>query len=657
MVFIGRALSLFVVPIRSDRLPPRPVDYDPNPMLDVRTELIRAIQAILAEWGIETQVEALVEPSARPEFGDFSTPVPLRAARALRRPPMAIAGELRERLEGLRLPFATAWTASPPGYVNCHLDESVWAPAVIEQALGLDPSVPLLAAGTPPPQGRTLVEHTATNPNKAAHVGHLRNACIGDTVVRILRRLGHEVEVQNYIDDTGVQVADVAVGLRHLGIEAGPGEPFDQYCSRVYVEVGRRYEVEPDLLERRRQTLREIEAGDNDTARFVKDIASRIVDCHLATMRRFDIAYDLLTWESDIIAFGFWAQAFDLLRETKSIVFVTEGRHAGCWVMPSDGPEADDDEAKVLVKSDGVATYTAKDIAYQLWKFGLLGRDFRYRRWRAGDPGSPATTTADEGTLPSASFGHASRVINVIDARQAYPQQVVKRGLARTGHPREAERSIHLAYEVVALSPAAAGILGVPVDDGKGSYAFSGRRGIEVRADSLLDRALERVAEKADTAEIAASLAAGAVRYYLEKFSLTQIIGFDFDEALRTTGDTGVYLMYTHARAAGILRKVEASPGPAAVPPLEEVERGLLHAIDAYRDALAEAGAGLSPSTLCTYAFGLASTLTDFYEHTDAIVRERDPVRRAFRRQLVAATRATLADALWCLGMAAPDRV
>ena len=626
-------------------------------MLDVRTDLIGAIRTILAEWGIEAQVEAIVDPSARPEFGDFSTPVPLRAARALRRPPMDIAGELRERLEALDLPFAGAWTASPPGYVNCRLDETVWAPAVIEQALSLDPATPLVVAGAPTQAGRTLVEHTATNPNKAAHVGHLRNACLGDTVVRILRRIGREVEVQNYIDDTGVQVADVIVGLRHLGLEPEPDEPFDQYCSRVYVEVGGRYEVDSSLLELRRQTLREIEAGDNDTARFVKNVASRVVDCHLATMRRFDIVYDLLSWESDIIAFGFWSQAFDLLRETAAMVFVTEGRHAGCWVMPSEDTEADDDEAKVLVKSDGVATYTAKDIAYQLWKFGLLGRDFRYRRWHAEDPSSPATTTADEGTLPSTSFGHASQVINVIDARQAYPQQVVKRGLARTGHPREAEQSIHLAYEVVALSPAAAGILGVPVDEGKGSYAFSGRRGIEVRADSLLDRALERVAEKAETAEVATRLAAGAVRYYLEKFSLTQIIAFDFDEALRTTCDTGVYLMYTHARAAGILRKVEAAPGPVRVPKLEGVERRLLRALDGYRHALAEAGAGLSPSTLCTYAFGLASTLTDFYEHTDAIVREQDPVRRAFRRQLVAATRATLADSLGCLGMAAPDRV
>jgi arginyl-tRNA synthetase len=627
-------------------------------MLDVRSELTRALRSALDELGVGDEVEALVERSARPEFGDLSTPAPLRAARVLRRAPMDIARDLRDRLEALRLGFVTAWTVSPPGYVNCRLDGSAWAAAVIDQALELDPATPLVIPGDAAPSGRTLVEHTATNPNKAAHVGHLRNACIGDSVARILRRLGHEVEVQNYIDDTGVQVADVAVGLRHLGIEQAADEPFDHYCSRVYVEVGRRYETDPDLVELRRRTLREIEAGDGETARFVKELASRVVDRHLATMRRFDIGYDLLTWESDIIALGFWSRAFDLLRETGSIVRVTEGRHSGCWVMPSEGEDADDDDAKVLVKSDGVATYTAKDIAYQLWKFGLLGRDFRYRRWHPDDPTSPATTTTGEAELPAAGFGRAARVINVIDARQAYPQQVVRRGLARTGHEREAEQSIHLAYEVVALSPAAAEALGIPLEEGRREYALSGRKGIEVRADDLLDKALERVSEKAANQETAAMLAAGAVRYYLEKFTLSQIIAFDFDDALRVTGDTGIYLMYSHARAAGIMRKVAAdAPGPLPVPELGAEERALLHELDGYRHALAEAGAGLSPSTLCTYAFGLASALTDFYEHTEAIVREQDPVRRAFRRRLVAATRATLRDCLSCLGMPAPERV
>jgi len=258
-------------------------------MLDVRGELEAAVAAILSQWDILDRVEAIVEPSGRPDFGDFSTPVPLRATRIRRLPPMTIAAEMRERLEAARLPFVRTWTVSAPGYVNCTLDEAVWAPAVLDAALALDASVPLPHHDDRTGGGRVLVEHTATNPNKAAHVGHLRNACIGDTVVRILRRLGHEVEVQDYIDDTGVQVADVAVGLRHLGLERRPGEGFDQFCSRVYVEVGRRSESDPGLIQMRQATLHDIEAGDNDTARFVKDLAAQIVNCHLRTMARFDI--------------------------------------------------------------------------------------------------------------------------------------------------------------------------------------------------------------------------------------------------------------------------------------------------------------------------------------------------------------------------------
>ena len=631
-------------------------------MLDVRTELAQAIRSALDAQGVGAEVEAVVEPSARPEFGDFSTPAPLRAAKVRRMAPIRIAEELRDALAARALPYVEEWTVSPPGYVNCRLRDSVWAREVIDSALGLDPSVPLRPASSPEPAGRTLVEHTATNPNKAAHVGHLRNACIGDTVVRLLRRTGHDVEVQNYIDDTGVQVADVAVGLRNLGIEQPQDEPFDQFCSRVYVEVCRRYEAEPDLVELRRRTLHEIEQGGNDTAAFVKDLAGRIVGHHLKTMARFDIGYDLLTWESDIIALGFWRRAFDLLRDSGAIVKAAEGKLAGCWVMPHDvatsDQNADEEDAKVLVKSDGVATYTAKDIAYQLWKFGLLGLDFEYRAWEPSDPSSPATTTTAGGTLDAGHFGRARRVVNVIDIRQAYPQQMVKEALARLGHREESDQSIHLGYEVVALSPGAAAELGLEVEEGRSLYALSGRRGIEVRADELLDRAIAHVSDKAADSGAAEALAAGAVRYYLQKFTLTQIIAFDFDEALRTTGDTGVYLQYTHARAAGVLRKVEAPAGQAAIPgALEPSERALLHAIDGYRHALADAAASLQPSVLCSYAFDLASAFTDFYEHTPAIVREGDPAVRAFRRELVAAARTTLGDALATLGIPAPDRI
>ena len=629
-------------------------------MADTRTLLIRAVRKALEAAGVDPAFEVVVERSARPEFGDWSTPAPLGLARVLRRPPQAIAAELCVHLEAARVPRVRTWTVTPPGYVNAHLDDAAWADAVLAGAPEPEAGGPVdLPGEDAATAGKTLVEHTATNPNKAAHIGHLRNACIGDTVARVLRRTGHEVEVNNYIDDTGVQVADVVVGIRELGIEQRPDEPFDQYCSRVYVEVSARYETDPDLAQRRHEVLRLVEEGGNDTAAFVKDLARRIVDAHLATMHRFDIAYDLLTWESDIIGLGFWRTAFELLRESGAIVLAETGKLAGCWVMPSDDgdDEGGDDDTKVLVKSDGIATYTAKDIAYQLWKFGLLGQDFHYTPWE-GEPSLTTTATLPQPSDATAHFGRAQRVINVIDARQAYPQRVVQRALRRLHHEREADNSIHLSYEVVALTPAAAAELGVEIEEGRESVALSGRRGIEVRADDLLDRAIARLSANARSAESAQAVAAGAVRYYLLKFSLNQIIAFDFDEALRVTGDTGVYLQYAHARAAGVLRKVD-DDGQEIQPPgaLHPAERELLHSIEAYPRALTDTALALSPSVLTAYTFSLASAFSDFYEHTPAIVREEDPAVRRFRRGLVAATRATLADALHTLGMAAPDEV
>jgi len=628
-------------------------------MADTRTLLTRAVRAALDAAGVDPGFEVVVERSARPEFGDWSTPAPLGLARMLRRAPQAIAAELCAHLEAARVPRVRKWTVTPPGYVNAHLEDVAWAAAVLEDAAALEGGGPVDLPGGAAESGKTLVEHTATNPNKAAHIGHLRNACIGDTVARVLRRTGHAVEVNNYIDDTGVQVADVVVGIRELGIEQRPDEPFDQYCSRVYVEVSARYETDPDLAQRRHEVLQLVEEGGNDTAVFVKDLARRIVDAHLATMHRFDIAYDLLTWESDIIGLGFWRQAFELLRDSGAIVLAEAGKLAGCWVMPSDDTddEGGDDDTKVLVKSDGIATYTAKDIAYQLWKFGLLGRDFHYVPWE-GEPSLMTTASLPQPGDASAHFGRAQRVINVIDARQAYPQRIVQRALRRLHHDREADSSIHLSYEVVALTPAAAGELGLEIEEGRDSVALSGRRGIEVRADDLLDRAIARLSANARSPESAQAVAAGAVRYYLLKFSLNQIIAFDFDEALRVTGDTGVYLQYAHARAAGVLRKVDDDGQWIQAPAvLHAAERELLHSIEAYRRALTDTAAALSPAVLTAYAFSLASAFSDFYEHTPAVVREEDAGVRRFRRALVAATRATLADALHTLGMAAPHEV
>ncbi len=619
-------------------------------MPDLQEEFGSALTRAVSSLGWGEAPEVVVEPSAVAEVGDFSSPVAFRLAKALHRAPREIAQDLVGRLQDSPPPHCLEVNVSGGGYINLRVDFSTYAPQVIADALRRGPVI----AADPDAGAKVVVEHTATNPNKAAHVGHLRNACIGDTMARILRARGHRVEVQNYIDDTGVQVADVLVGIRHLGLNAQAGESFDRFCSRAYVEVCRRYETEPELLELRRSTLREIEGRRGEVAVAAKDLTSKIVSAHLKTMARAGISYDLLTWESDIIELGFLQHALDLMLEQGVIQKVDHGRLQGCWVLPLDESQdtsaTEDGDAKVLLKSDGLATYTAKDIAYHLWKFGVLGLDFNYRQWA---PGGPATSTADpaQADLDPAAFGRADRVVNVIDQRQSAPQKVVREALRRLGFQAQAEALQHLAYEVVALSPQAALALGVDTSSGKTMYALSGRQGIEIGADDLLDEAQRQVESKAHDGDTAAQLASSAVRYYLLRFGLNSIINFDFAEALRTSGDTGVYLQYAHARACGVLNRVADLPLPDVAGDLSSQEQQLIKVLAAFPRAVADAAAALSPSVLAAYTFQLATSFNDVYEHTGRLYREQDPAVRGFRRGLVDAARATLARALDLLGL------
>ncbi len=624
-------------------------------MPDLQDDFARALVRAAAELGVTGEVEPGVEASAVPEVGDYSSALAFRLASVLRRPPRTIAEELASALRRNPGQHFGEVTVSGAGYVNLRIDYASLCPSVISRALHWGAVVsPDPAAGA-----KVVVEHTATNPNKAAHVGHLRNACIGDTVARLLRARGHRVEVQNYIDDTGVQVADVLVGLRHLGLAQREGEPYDRFCSRVYVEVCQRYEAEPSMLELRRDTLRQIESRRGEVAEAAKELASRIVDAHLLTMSRAGVAYDLLTWESDIIELGFLEHALAWMRQEAVITMPQAGTFRGCWVLPLEdlgGAEPEAGEAKVLVKSDGIATYTGKDVAYHLWKFGLLGLDFSYRLW---SPQGPATTSADPGRaqLDPARYGHAARAVNVIDQRQSAPQRMVREALRRLGFESQAQSLHHLAYEVVALSPRAARELGVDTSDERSMYPLSGRRGVDVGADDLLDEAERQVRDKARDQLTASRLAASAVRYYLLRFGLNSIISFDFNEALRTSGDTGVYLQYAHARACRILARLEPQPLPAQLPPLEPAGRVLLRQLERFPRVVAEAADGLSPSLLASYTLALATAFNDFYEHSPRLYQVRDRDLRALGRGLVDAARATLARALELMGMHPLDRI
>jgi arginyl-tRNA synthetase len=664
-------------------------------ILPIHDRLRAAIAARLTElYGLATADQPAIAVDYAPNraLGDLAVPVAFELARRLRKAPRAIAQELAAAL-GQVEGFARI-EAAPNGYLNCFLDR----PAFLVARLDGAPS-------PAPGEGKTIVEHTAINPNKAAHIGHLRNSALGDTLVRVLRFRGVPVEVQNYIDDTGVQVADVVVGFETLEkasierVKALAGEPrFDYYCWDLYARVTEWYEEDKSRLAVRQKALHDIEHGGNPTAEMGALIADAIVRRHLETMRRLHIEYDLLTWEGDILRLRFWAHAFEILKKQGTVYYQTEGRLAGCWVMPIDDGESsppdetaeasEDDEGreKVIVRSNGTVTYVGKDIAYQFWKFGLLGLDFKYRRFATRGDGAPlwATTSGTDDAPGHPSFGAASRTYNVIDVRQSYLQKLLKQALAAMGHTEQADRSVHFSYEMVALSHDTARQLGYAAAAEESKKPFvevSGRKGLGVKADDLMD-----LLEKTATAEVAKrnpelpaediaatgrEIAVAAVRYFMVKYSRGKVIAFDIDEALSFEGESGPYLQYAVVRANNIFAKLEERMGLGAeavrgavrtLPPdaLTGAEGDELWGLvlDAARldEIVEQVVRSLEFSVLAKYAFTLAQAFNGFYHRAPILNEERADVR-AWRAAAVAYVRTQLTSALDLMGIVVPVRM
>ncbi|SES95762.1 arginine--tRNA ligase [Paenibacillus sp. NFR01] len=609
----------------------------------------QSVKSLFKEMGLDDagELNVYVEQPAHLEHGDYSTNIAMQLAKVLRKSPMSIAESIKNRLEqdgGIGHLIQTVEVA-PPGFINLHLNWEEWAKREFA-----------LPAGT---GEKVVMEHTSINPNKAAHIGHLRNSCIGDTLARLLKRTGHQVEIHNYIDDLGNQLADTVVGLLHVP-QKKEFARFGDFCWDIYSQVNKAYEENPRLAEQRTTVLHSLEEGNENLSWVGLLVAERIVREHLEEMSAFDIGYDLLVWESNIVREGFWEAAFALLQETPQFYQETTGKLAGCWVLKPSAVSAEDDDSehqqdKVLVRSNGILTYTAKDIAYHLWKFGLLNRDFRYKRFTGG-----LWSTHHAGT--SINYGKADRVINVIDHRQQYPQAMVKQALEVLGYPEEASKLRHVGYGVVSLSPAAAKELGIDTSSGKASYAMSGRQGVGIKISELLDL-MESVIEvkRSDKNGLSGrKIAAAAIRYYLLRFSLLTEVVFDIQQATEVTGNTGVYLMYSHARAVSIIGK--AGAGADIKPwtndangPLEKAEHALLRHLAHWQDALHEAGTELSPSLLCNYAYELATLFNNFYTACP-ILKAGDEVK-AYRLWLTLKFKETIADALAVLGLPAPDRM
>ena len=529
---------------------------------------------------------------------------------------------------------------------------------------------------------------------------------MGDTFARLLRSVGERVEIQNYIDDTGVQVADVVVGFKYLEkknleeIRGLPGK-FDNYCWDLYAKISSFYDAVPENRELRGRTLREIEAGEGETAEIARYVSRTIVRCHLATMSRIGVAYDLLPKESDILHLNFWGHAFDLLKQARAIHYQTEGRHQGCWVMraadssprgeapsPASAGDSGHEEDKIIVRSNGTVTYVGKDIAYQLWKLGLLGMDFFYRPFHTYPDGHRVMMTHSSPNQDPADsdFGRGERVYNVIDSRQSYLQNIVVAGLRALGFHRQADRSTHFSYEMVGLSPACCQDLGIQLseEDRRRPYLeVSGRKGLGVKADELIDTLLERSAAEVrarhpqlaggEVQAIAHSIAVGALRYFLLKYTRNSVIAFDFREALNFEGETGPYLQYTVVRTNSIFRKVEELDSRFG-------RRSLLESVDK-----AEAAAFLDqaitddfwtliylaaqlethvrvaihtcePAGVAKYLFSLAQALNHFY-HRHRIKDEPDPLRKWFYLALITILRNQLQKGLDLLGISVPDKM
>ncbi|GAA3764258.1 arginine--tRNA ligase [Terriglobus aquaticus] len=619
-------------------------------------------------------------------LGEIALPVAFELAKRLRKAPRAIATELAESLQGVE--GVSSVEVAGAGYLNVRLDR-----AAMVKAIAADEHS---AVGGP---GFRLLEHTSINPNKAAHVGHLRNAILGDTFARMLRpdayKPGWQIGVQNYIDNTGVQVADVVVALQHLQGKdlqavhelllelAARGERVDYYLWDLYARVSQWYDADPAQKEARRavrlQTLHALEHGEGETAQIADLLATAVLSRHLETMNRLGIEYDFLPRESEILHLHFWERARQIMVQRGVLYQETAGKNAGCWVMRRAGTEAVEEgetdlDAKVIVRSNGTVTYVGKDIAYHLWKFGLLGTDFGYRVFREY-PGRTCWISAELGDGEQPHFGHADAIYNFVDSRQNDPQANVREALRGMGYTEAADQYTHVNYAMVALTPRCAEDLGYSLseeDRAKAYLEVSGRKGFGVKADDLLDRliAAETAESEKRNPEMSAeecrengnAIAVGALRYFMLKYTRNTVLAFDFQDALSFEGETGPYVQYAAVRAANILRKAGVAPEEALENLAELPLTGLSGEDEIWSfwlllsrvtATLEQAIAAAEPAILARYAFQIAQEFSNFY-HRNHVVNEADPERKALLLATVAVAQRELTRVLGWLGIAVP---
>ena len=601
------------------------------------------------------QAEFDVSEASRPEFGDVSCNVGFLLAKSLKKRPFEIAKSIANEYNKDKGKFVTEVSAHSSGYLNFVANYPLLTQSVIQSSI--QENYGQIDIGK---NSKIVVEHTSVNPNKALHVGHVRNIIIGDTISRILQKACYDVRVLNYVDDSGLQVADIIVGFRYGGFSREPpkGQKFDHYCGDVvYVNTTERYENDPTLATKRSLILKELEEGKSETAKFGDEITRHVLEEQLKTCWRLGVTYDCLNFESQIVRSNLWKNVFDKMKSMGIIELEKEGKNVGCWVIKA---ESDD---KVLVRSDGTATYIAKDIPYAAWKLGILDDPFYYKQYSTQSDGRVLWETTLENTETKLNFT-GDAVITVIDSRQSRLQNIITKIIS--DFKAKEGSYFHLGYESVTLSAETAKTLNL--DTGGKSVQMSGRKGIYVNADYVLDILGVKTYEEAKKrnpdlnevklVQISEQVAIGALRYSMIKQDLDKIITFDMTESLSLEGDTGPYIQYSYARAMRILEKGGKTPsfGVSFSDLNTSYETILAKMIGKFDIQVEDAAKNLSPKIIARYCYDLAVAFNTFYEHVKVLTAESEALVNA-RLCLVYSFKETLDKALSLLGIDAPERM
>lgn len=578
-----------------------------NIQKNIKLEIQKAANQL---WPKIELPEIVVTAPPNPEFGDYSSPIALGIGKLTNTNPIKIAEKINQELDVIE--YIKEITVSPPGFINFVIDYQALSKDLLTKSQKISIEK----------KENIILEHTSVNPNKAAHIGHLRNAVLGDSLGKILKFLGHNVEIQNYIDDLGKQVADSVVAMREFG-KPPKDKEVDEWYWDIYARIQEKLEKDKKTITTRDEILHEMETGKNDDS---KHIVDEIVTAHLATFKKFNIEYDLLVYEHDIVGNHLWDKVFKDLKDKKLIVQPSKGDNKGAWVVEFGDTER---ENKILVRANGLPTYTAKDLAYELWKFGLTEQMKGYK----------------------CKFKTIDKTITAIDERQSYPRKVIQETMTRLGFEREAKNSIHLAYGVVKLTEKAMKVIGKTIDN-KSPHSMSGRFGVGVMVNDLLNTVTtKQIRDHKTEPDRAKDIAVGSIRYYMLKTRPLREIIFDFDDALKTDGNTGIYLQYAYARASRILMKEKATKTISVPDELNNSEKGLIKILSELESHIYKSANEYDPSLICDYAYNLASTFAGFYETSPVL--KSDAKIKSFRLGLVSRYKETLETTLNLIGIPA----